>query len=103
MAVVSIMSAKVLTDDGHLAALVDVVEVGGGSQVVTVDGTPEVRVHPSSQVFHARLISPDIMVPDQLKECATYEQALEFGVVYAGKLTEHAATVAGLASDLQVD
>ena len=103
MATVQITSARVLTDEGRLAALVDLVDIGGGTQVVTVDGSPEVRTHPASTVFHARLVSPDIMIPDQLHECATYDDAISLGETYAGKLSAHAADIAALADDLRID
>ena len=99
---VTITAARVDTADGRPAATVAMVEVGGGEQVVTVDGAPEVRVHPSSRVYHVRLLSPDRMVPDQLRETATYEDACKLGVAYAVKLAEHAARADDLAADLEV-
>lgn len=99
---VVITSARVETPAGVTAATLDLVDVGGGSQVVTVDGTPEERVHPSSRVFHVRLISPDRMLPDQLHETSGYEEAVELAVRYAERLAEHADRIAGLAEDLKV-
>lgn len=99
---VTITSARIDTADGRPAATVDLVEVGGGEQVVTVDGTAEVRVHPRSRVYHVRLLSPDKFVPDQLREAATYEDACALGCKYAAKLTEHAARADELAADLEV-
>lgn len=99
---VTIMAAEVRCPDGMLAATVDVVDVGGGSQAVTVDGTVEDRVHPASRVFHVRLISPDRMLPDELRECDDYESACALGVEYARRLVEHRAAVDALAADLRV-
>ena len=99
---VEVTSARALTADGRLAATIDLVEVGGGSQTVTVDGTPEERVHPHSTVFHVRLISPDRMLPDELREVASYEDACDLAERYAAKLDEHAKRVAELAGDLRV-
>lgn len=99
---VIITAARVDLDDGSHAAEITMVSVGGGEQVVTVDGQPEVRVHPASQVYHVRLMSPDRMVPDQLREAATFEDACKLGAAYAGKLAEHAAQVDALAADLKV-
>lgn len=100
--VVIVTSARIDTADGRPAAVVDLIEVGGGSQVVTVDGTPEERVHPRSSVHHVRLLSPDRMIPDQLREVATYDDALALAFAYAAKLAETAQRVADLAADLQV-
>ena len=100
MATTRIMSAQVSCDDGRLAASVDLVDIGGGEQVVMVDGTPEVRVHPAATVYHLRLISPDRMLPDQLHEMDTYLDAVTLGEQYAGKLTAHADELARLAEDL---
>lgn len=99
---VEIMSARVLTATGGTAAWIERVEIGGGSQTVTVDGVPEERVHPRSTVYHVRLISPDRMIPDQLRDAGDYETAVKVGQVYAAKLDEHAERVANLAEDLKV-
>lgn len=99
---VTITSARVTAADGRAAAVIDLVEVGGGEQVVTVDGTAEVRVHPSSRLYHVRLLSPDKFVPDQLREAPTYEEACALGCKYAAKMTEHQARVDELAADLRV-
>jgi hypothetical protein len=98
----TITTARVETADGRVAALIAMVDVGGGEQVVTVDGNPEVRVHPSSRVYHVTFLSPDRMVPDQLREAATFDEACELGITYAEKLAEHAARVDALAADLKV-
>lgn len=99
---VVITAARIQTADGKPAAAIELVEVGGGEQVVTVDGQPEVRVHPRSQVYHVRLLSPDKYVPDVLREAGSYEEAVALGVKYAAKVTEHAARVDALAADLEV-
>ena len=101
-AVTTITAARVDTADGREAALITLVDVGGGEQVVTVDGAPEVRVHPSSRVYHVRLLSPDRMLPDQLREAPSFEDACALGEAYAGRLAEHAARVDDLAADLKV-
>jgi hypothetical protein len=100
--VVTITSARVSTADGREAALIATVDVGGGEQVVTVDGIRETRVHASSRVYHVRLISPDRMVADQLLEASSYEEACGLGAAYAVKLAEHAARADELASDLRM-
>jgi len=99
---VLITAAQVYSGAGVLAATIDQVDVGGGSQTVTVDGVPEERIHPASRVFHVRLLSPDRFIPDQLREAASYEAAVDLAVAYARKLDEHAGRVAELARDLEV-
>lgn len=100
--VMTITAARVDTAEGRPAAAIAMVDVGGGEQVVTVDNVPEVRVHPSSRLYHVRLLSPDKFVPDVLREAATFEEACALGVKYAAKLAEHAARVDELAADLKV-
>lgn len=99
---VTVTAARVAAADGQVAALLNLVDVGGGEQVVTVDGSPEVRVHPSSQVYHVRLVSPDRMVPDQLLEAPSFEAACELAQAYAVRLAEHAAQAAELAAGLRM-
>jgi hypothetical protein len=99
---VVITGAQVLTGDGRPAASIDLVEVGGGSQVVTVDGVPQERIHPASVIFHVRFLSPDRLISDELREAASYEEAVELGKAYAVKLAEHADRIAALAGDLRV-
>lgn len=99
---VVITGAEVRTGDGRLAATIDVIQVGGGSQTVTVDGVPEDRIHPGRRIFHVRLIAPDRMISDDLREADTYEDAVTIGRAYAGKLAEHAARLAALTDDLRV-
>lgn len=102
MAEVIITSARVETSTGELAATIDCVDVGGGTQTVTVDGTPEERTHRVSRVFHVRFVSPDRMIPDQLREADSYAAAVDLGVAYAAKVEEHAGRIADLADDLRV-
>jgi hypothetical protein len=97
-----VTQARIDTTDGRVAAYIDLIEVGGGTQTVTVDGTPEERVHPSSSVFHVRLVSPDRMIPDQLREVGSYEEAVKLGGTYAERLDDNAQRLADLAADLQV-
>ena len=97
-----IMSAAVFAQDGRRAATIDRVPVGGGSQVVTVDGIPEERIHPSGEAFHVRLLSPDRMIPDELRAVGSYDEAVALAESYAAKLDAHATTLASLAADLQV-
>ena len=99
---VVITSARVDTANGMTAATIEWVPVGGGTQLVTVDGTPEERVHPSSTIYHVRFLSPDRMVPDELREVATYGEACALAVKYAAKLAEHARRVDELATDLKI-
>ena len=99
---VVITAARIDTAGGLTAATIDLVQVGGGSQTVTVDGTPEERIHPHSTLFHVRLLSPDRMIPDELREVATYEEAVSLGRAYADRLDEHAQRIADLAEDLKV-
>jgi hypothetical protein len=97
-----VTSARVESAHGRVAATIDLVEVGGGSQTVTVDGTPEERIHPTRQIHHVRLLSPDRMIPDELREAGTYGEAVELAERYAALLDAHADRIAGLADDLKV-
>lgn len=96
---VEITGARV-TQDGTEVAQIEAITVGGGTQVVTVDGTPEVRQHPTFHRFHVRLLSPDRMIPDVLREAETYEEAVEIATAYAGRRAVHAGKVAELAEAL---
>lgn len=99
---VVITSARVDTASGRAAAQIDLVEIGGGTQTVTVDGSPEERVHPSSRTYHVRLLSPDRMLSDELRTAEDYDAAVSLAQQYAGRLAEHADRVAELAEDLKV-
>ena len=97
-----ITSAQVNAKSGTIAAFIEWVPVGGGSQTVTVDGVAEERIHPSSSLYHVRCISPDRMVPDQLLSVESYKEACDLAVKYAGKLDQHADQAAKLTDDLKV-
>lgn len=84
-------SARVTTADGRLAAVIDLVPVGGGTQTKTVDGKPEDVEHPSSTVWHVRLLSPISEVPDELRETDGYDEAVEIGSAYAERLDQRIA------------
>ncbi len=98
---VVITGAEIRVGD-RAAATVALVEVGGGTQTVTVDGVAEERTHPASRLFHVRLISPDRMLPDELREADDYEAAVKLGKAYASKLAKHAEQIEKLADDLKV-
>lgn len=100
--IVTIIAATVDTADGRPAARVTMVDIGGGEQVVTVDGQQEVRVHPSSRVFHVQLLSPDRMLPDVLRSVESLEEGIALGQKYAVKLAEHALQVDQLADNLKM-
>lgn len=102
MAEVQIMTAYVNADDGTTVATVERVKIGGGVQVVTVDGVPEDRIHPTIWLYHVRLLSPDRMIPDELRETETYEEAVELALRYAERRAEHAAKLDELAASLKV-
>jgi len=102
MARVVTTGARVELDDGTIVAVVEAITIGGGTQVITVDGVPEERVHPTFHRFHCRLLSPDRMIPDELRETETFDEATELGLAYAAKRIEHAASVAALADALKV-
>src|SRR5213592_3399662 len=101
MSSVVVTSARVTTDDGRTAAVIDLIDVGGGSQIVTVDGTPEERIHQSGRVFHVRLLSPDRMLSDDLREVDDYDDAVKLGLVYADRLEANAGRLAEIAADLK--
>jgi len=84
-------AARVTLPDGRLAATIDEVPVGGGTQVKTVDGEKVETVHDSSKVYHLRLISLDRSVPDELREFSDYDEAVAAGVAYADRLEQSAA------------
>lgn len=96
------MSARVDAANGTTAAVVEWVPIGGGTQVVTVDGVQEERTHPTSTAYHVRFISPDRMVPDELRQADSYEEACALAEKYAAKLDEHAQRISELAGDLKV-
>jgi len=93
-----IMTAQVVIDDGPAVAIVERVTIGGGFRVI--EG--EEHQHPSFVRHHCRLISPDRMMPDQLIETESYEEAVAAAMKYADKRVEHAARINELATDLRV-
>lgn len=98
---VTITTARIDLADGTQVATVEAVTIGGGTQVVTVDGVAEERQHPTLHRFHCRLLSPDRMIPDQLLELETYEQAVEAGLAYAARRAEHAEQITALTEALR--
>lgn len=97
-----ITAVRVELPDGRVAAQIDRIDIGGGSQIVTVDGIPEERIHPATTTYHVRLVSPDRMLPDELRETHTYDEAIQLGVRYASLLQANAQRIADLANDLRV-
>jgi hypothetical protein len=93
-----IMIAHVTVDDGPAVAIVERVTIGGGIRVI--EG--EEHQHPTFVRHHCRLISPDRMMPDQLIETETYEEAVAVAMKYADKRVEHAARIDQLTTDLRV-
>ena len=99
---VQIMTAQVIDADGTALARIERVRIGGGTQNVTVDGVPEERQHPTLHRFHVRLLSPDRMIPDELRDVESYDDAVDLALLYAGKRIEHATRLDQLANDLKV-
>lgn len=100
---VLITSARVDAANGKEAAIIEWVPVGGGKQMVTVDGTPEERIHPSSSTYHVRFVSADRTISDEIRDVASYKEACTLAIKYAEKLNEHADRIASLTDDLKVD
>ena len=99
---VQIMVAHVNLANGQTVARIERVQVGGGIRMVTVDGSEVPEQHPLSEAFHVRLLSPNPMIPDELHDVATYDEAVELGRKYAAKRAEHAEAIDGLAQSLKV-
>lgn len=99
---VTITGARVALPDGTVVAQIDAVTIGGGTQTVTVDGVPEERQHPTLHRYHCRMVSPDRMIPDQLHETQTYQEAVDLGLRYAAKRAEHAQVIGELAAGLRI-
>ncbi len=99
---VVITTARVELADGTPVALIEAVTIGGGVQVVTVDGVPEDRQHPTLFRHHCRLLSPDRMIPDQLLDVETYEEAVKIGLQYAARRVDHARQLGDLAASLRM-
>jgi hypothetical protein len=96
-----ITGIRIELGDGTVVALIEAVTIGGGTQTVTVDGVPEERQHPTFRRYHVRLLSPDRMIPDELREAETSEEAVEVGLAYAARRVKHAQQIADLAADLK--
>lgn len=97
---VAITGASV-SQDGAEVARIEAITVGGGVQTVTVDGVPEDRQHPVFHRFHVRLLSPDRMIPDVLREAGTYEDAVKIGVAFAERVAANAERIAELREALK--
>ena len=95
---VQIMVAYVVDDDSVPLARIERVTIGGGIRVV--EGEPQ--QHPTFERFHVHMLSPDRMIPDQLLDAETYDEAVDLAVAYGGKRIQHAAKVAELAESLRV-
>lgn len=96
-----VLSARVRSSDGAVAASIDLVQIGGGTQTVNVDGVLEDRTHPVRSVWHVRLLSPDRMIPDQLHEADDWDVAVDLAQRYAAKYDEAATRVAEIAAGLR--
>lgn len=99
---VLITAAEIRLPDGRVAATIEAVGIGGGVQTVTVDGIPEDRVHEVRRAFHVRFVSPNRMLPDELREVDDWDEAVKLAGSYAAKLDAHAEKLASLADDLKV-
>ncbi len=93
-----IMTAHVVIDGGTVVAMVERVTIGGGFRMIEGE---EIQ-HPSFVRHHCRLISPDRMMPDQLIDTETYDEAVAAAMKYADKRVEHAARIEQLTTDLRV-
>lgn len=100
---VLITGGRVNSASGTVAAEIEWVPIGGGGvSYIGPNGTPEERIHPTSFTYHVRFISPDRMIPDELREAASFEEASALAIKYANKLNEHAKRIAELGDDLKV-
>ena len=98
---VVVLTARVELD-GREVALVERVTIGGGTQVITVDGVPQDKVHPTFERFHVRLLSQaGRMVPDQLEEAGDWDEACKIGVAYAERVAANATRIADLQEALK--
>jgi hypothetical protein len=95
---VQVMVAHVNLPDGQTVARIERVTIGGGTRVI--EG--EEHVHPMFEAFHVRLLSPNPMIPDEMHDATTYDEAVAFGRAYAAKRAEHAAAIADLADSLKM-
>jgi hypothetical protein len=100
---VVVTAASVYTDDGTEVARIEAVTIGGGHRIVgQLHGQDVTEPDPVFHRFHVRLLSPDRMIPDELREAETYDEAVAVAEKYAGLRAEHADRIASLASDLRV-
>ena len=104
MARVLITEARVQLDDGTEVARIEAVTIGGGNRIVgQIHGRDVEEPDPVFRRYHAWLLSPDRMIPDQLREAETYDEAVAIGMRYADLRVEHADKVAGLADALRIE
>lgn len=96
-----ITGAQAELGDGTVAARIERITVGGGIQVKTVDGAPEEVQHPTFTRYHVRLLSQaGPLIPDELVEAGTYEEACKLAEAYAEKVTANAAKIGELQAAL---
>lgn len=98
MPTVQIMTARVIDDEGTELAWVERVRIGGGTRVI--EG--EEHQHPTFERHHVRLLSPDRMIPDQLLEVESYDEAIALAEEYGARREEHATEVAQLGQRLRM-
>ena len=92
----AIVTAARIDGPNGPAATISLTPVGGGTQVVMVDGTPEDRVHPASEVYNVTLHTPDPMLPDEVRTADSYKEAVALGEEWAKRLAKHAEDMADL-------
>jgi hypothetical protein len=98
---IRITAAEVALPNGTVVAYIEAIAVGGGTQVVMVDGKPEQRQHPLSHCYHARLLSQaGRMISDEIVDAETYEDACKAGEAYARKVQRNAKQIAELRDSL---
>lgn len=95
-----VTNARTETADGRVAAYLSLTPVGGGTQVKTVDGSPEEVTHPFSEVWNVHLISPDPMLPGKAVTAADYKAAVAAGEAWAKKIDAASADMQALAAEL---
>ena len=98
---VVITGARVELADGTVVARIERVGIGGGVRTRTIDGVPVDTQEPLFERFHVRLLSQaGPLIPDQLAEAETYEEACAAGEAYAAKVAAHAEKIAAVAGAL---
>jgi hypothetical protein len=99
---VVVTGARVELADGTVVALIERIRIGGGIRTRTIDGEQVDEQQPSFERHHARLLSQaGPMIPDELVETETFEQACEAGEAYAKSVTANAAQIAALRASLK--